>query len=459
MQADFGADGDYVPLSIDADGALRVAASISPGAAASEYVDDADWTDNTSVHTLVGGIYQSAPQTVTDGDTGPFNMTTNGGLHVAVQGTAAVSNAGLTELAAAINASSQMDVNLAANGIGIATSAKQDTEIGHLATIAGDTTDIEAAIEMLAVRQDAQADFGADGDYVPLSIDADGALRVAASITPGAAASEYEEDTPHVTADIGTMVLGVRQDAAAALAANGDYIPLSMNNIGAVRTFDADVFDGVDSAVTVLGDIFNTVDLISEAAYLDDEDWTDGASYHILTGGLYQSAPQSVTDGDVGPFNMTVNGALHVSDAGGSLTVDNAGLTELAGAINASAQMDVNIAANGIGLATSAKQDTEIGFLTTIAGDTTGFMRELLRVSVPSAASAGRFYWSPIATDYGTFTITTSSNTPVGAIVGVSSSDGSLVVGGQPGEAKGRGISPDELAALDARIQEIGATL
>lgn len=49
-----------------------------------------------------------------------------------VSGTVAVTNAGLTELAAAINASSQMDVNIAANGIGLATSAKQDTIIGHV---------------------------------------------------------------------------------------------------------------------------------------------------------------------------------------------------------------------------------------------------------------------------------------------------------------------------------------
>lgn len=53
-------------------------------------------------------------------------------------------------------------------------------------------------------------------------------------------------------------------------------------------------------------------------------------------------------DGDVSSANP-----LPVSDAGGSLTVDgtlavtNAGLTELAAAINASSQMDVNIAASG----------------------------------------------------------------------------------------------------------------
>lgn len=41
-------------------------------------------------------------------------------------------------------------------------------------------------------------------------------------------------------------------------------------------------------------------------------------------------------------------GLLSVDDNGGSLTVDNAGLTELAAAINVSSQMDVNIAASGV---------------------------------------------------------------------------------------------------------------
>lgn len=49
------------------------------------------------------------------------------------QATQPISHAALTELAAAINASSQLDVNIAAGNItGFATSVKQDTIIGHL---------------------------------------------------------------------------------------------------------------------------------------------------------------------------------------------------------------------------------------------------------------------------------------------------------------------------------------
>ena len=56
-------------------------------------------------------------------------------------------------------------------------------------------------------------------------------------------------------------------------------------------------------------------------------------------------------------------GVLSVDDNGSSLTVDNAGLTELAAAINASSQMDVNIAASNATVTVSAT-DLDIRDLT-----------------------------------------------------------------------------------------------
>ena len=42
------------------------------------YADDADWTDSTSKHALVGGLYQSTQQTITDGDVGPIQLDAHG---------------------------------------------------------------------------------------------------------------------------------------------------------------------------------------------------------------------------------------------------------------------------------------------------------------------------------------------------------------------------------------------
>ena len=95
-----GTDGDYVPFQMNADGALYVEIS-SGGANDSIYVDDADWTDSTSKHTLVGGLYQSSPQTITDGDTGPLQVNANGNLIVDLSATDnAVLDAMVVDLAA-----------------------------------------------------------------------------------------------------------------------------------------------------------------------------------------------------------------------------------------------------------------------------------------------------------------------------------------------------------------------
>ena len=112
------------------------------------------------------------------------------------------------------------------------------------------------------------------------------------------------------------------------------YIPnVRLADIKLIRT-SGDVKCSVDIALAQPGEDFSAVAeaVTLEAAsvtigdiggtYVDDADWTDSSSKHLLVGGLYQSSPQTVTNGDVAPFNMTTNGALHVSDAGGSFTVD-----------------------------------------------------------------------------------------------------------------------------------------
>jgi hypothetical protein len=54
--------------------------------------------------------------------------------------------------------------------------------------------------------------------------------------------------------------------------------------------------------------IKTSVELIDDAVYADDADWTDDTSKHILTGGVYQSAVHTVTDGDVSPMQVDIGG-------------------------------------------------------------------------------------------------------------------------------------------------------
>ena len=95
-------------------------------------------------------------------------------------------------------------------------------------------------------------------------------------------------------------------------------------------------------------------------------------------------------DGDVSSANP-----LPVGDAGGSLTVDNAGLTELAAAINASSQMDVNIAASAATLTVASHAVTNAG---TFAVQVDG-----------SALTALQLIDNPVLVDDAAFTPATSS--------------------------------------------------
>lgn len=90
--------------------------------------------------------------TTADGDNLAARGTDKGELYVKHADSIAITHAALTELAAAINASSQVDVNIASGNItGFATSAKQDTIIGHLDGLETLLTDIEADTDTLAV--------------------------------------------------------------------------------------------------------------------------------------------------------------------------------------------------------------------------------------------------------------------------------------------------------------------
>jgi hypothetical protein len=149
------------------------------------YVDDADWTATTSSHALIGGIYQSTPGAITDGDTGPLRLTENGAAHVAIQNTVtvashAVTNAGtfavqVSSIAAGNNNIGDVDVASIVPGTGA-------TNLGKAIDTATGGTD--TGVLALATRDDAlSALTPVEGDNVQLRTDANGALWVIPSGT------------------------------------------------------------------------------------------------------------------------------------------------------------------------------------------------------------------------------------------------------------------------------------
>ena len=241
-----GTDGDYVPFQMNSSGALFVEVSSSSGDD-SIYVDDADWTDSTSKHTLVGGLYQSSPQSITDGDTGPLQVNANGNLIVDLSATDnAVLDAMVVDLAA-------MEVDLAAIEV-LLTAANVDHAANEalLTTIDADTGAIKTAVETIdnaisgtEMQVDVVASLPA-GSAAIGKLAANSGVDIGdvdvTSIVPGTGATNLgkAEDAAHSSGDTGVMSLAVRNDDVAALGgADGDYSPLQVNAAGSLYTTDA----------------------------------------------------------------------------------------------------------------------------------------------------------------------------------------------------------------------------
>jgi hypothetical protein len=194
------------------------------------------------------------------GSSNPIPVSDAGGT-LTVDGTVAVTNAGLTELAAAINGSSQMDVNIAASGATLTVASHAVTNAGTFATqVDGAALTALQLIDNIVAVEDAVAGSGYSG--VPF--------------------------------------LAVRQDSHSALAADGDFISPTIDADGGLRV---SIVAGAGSGGT---------------AVADDADFTDGTTSLTPIGGVYESTPSSVTDGDIGMAGITSTRALRVAiDSGG----------------------------------------------------------------------------------------------------------------------------------------------
>lgn len=89
---------------------------------------------------------------------------------------------------------------------------------------------------IMGIRRDtlSASEVSADGDNVAIKATSKGQLHVFAD--PGTAAANLgkAEDAVHSSGDVGVMSLAVRNDAGTAVAADGDYIPLTVNSAGAL---------------------------------------------------------------------------------------------------------------------------------------------------------------------------------------------------------------------------------
>lgn len=98
----------------------------------------------------------------------------------------------------------------------------------------------DLGVMSLAVRNDAGTPLAADGDYIPLTTDSSGALRVVGTFTVDFS-FDYAEDSPHTTGDIGAFTLAVRRDTrTSGTSADGDYASFNVNANGELYVHDVD---------------------------------------------------------------------------------------------------------------------------------------------------------------------------------------------------------------------------
>lgn len=118
---------------------------------------------------------------------------------------------------------------------------KQRLDVNNPSERAVDTTaaagDYASLIQ--AQRRDANTTIAsADGNYAPLQLDANGALKVSGSLSVSFTA-EHNEDDPFTNGDSGMATLLVRQDTlATSTSADGDYGSFKSNALGELYVHD-----------------------------------------------------------------------------------------------------------------------------------------------------------------------------------------------------------------------------
>lgn len=112
-------------------------------------------------------------------------------------------------------------------------------------------TDADIGSFILAVRNDADTSLaGSDGDYAPLQVDENGRLKVVADIEVANGFEKIEDDA-HSSGDVGAYMLSVREDTlASSTSASGDYQSIKTDALGRLWMNDASQV-GAYSAISV----------------------------------------------------------------------------------------------------------------------------------------------------------------------------------------------------------------
>ncbi len=307
--------------------------------AAAVYVDDADWTDGSSSHLLMGGLYQSTMQTITDGDVGPLQVDSNGRVIISPGTALDVSAATLT-------------VQVSDTSFAVA----DGNALGEGVLIQGDDGTDRKNINVDATTGDVQVDVT---NTVTVDLGSNNDVQGAAA--EGAAVS----GNPFLIAgDDGTNVkhVAVAADGAVHIDDGGNSITIDGTVTADAGTGTFTVDNAGTFAVQIDGDALTALQLLDDIVYTDD---TSTHATGTSKGALFMAAATptdtSVGANDIGAVAMSTDRRLHVdsqivgqdaditiADGGNSITVDGS-LTTVSTVTNL-AQMNGAAISMGTGL-------------------------------------------------------------------------------------------------------------
>jgi hypothetical protein len=298
--------GTAKQVDVDDDGHLQVDVLSNVGSG-SEYVDDGDWTALTSEHTLVGGIYQSTPGTITDGDTGPLRVDENG--HV-------ITSPHAESVAFADNVSNTQPVWVDESGDLVPEATfgfvydgstwdrqRGDSTNGTLVNL-GSNNDVSVA-GTVTVTDDGSFTLAANSGVDIGDVDV-------TSVIPGTGATNLGKAIDDVvgSTDTGIAVLAKHlEDQVHLTTADGDYDVISMDSLGSVHVNSEahHIFDNlnVTTGWAAFGnDTLNlattTIHSIGTAALTFDK--VDGAANTVFAG--IEKTITSVDLGDISPHDI-----------------------------------------------------------------------------------------------------------------------------------------------------------
>lgn len=208
---------------------------------------------------------------------------------------------------------------------------------------------------IMGVRSDAGSAFGADGDYVPFSMDSQNRLRVAADLV---ASAEYAEDSAHTTGDIGNFQLAVRRDTrSSGVDTDGDYASFNVNANGELYTYDQDAnasLDAIEASTASMDTSLNNIEADADEmntslnnieGYINDLRKAEDSVHSSGDYGIQflavrkDSQGSNAADGDYTSFQTWSEGSLKVVDvANGALLQQEVSVATTATLLPATAQ-------------------------------------------------------------------------------------------------------------------------